>query len=182
MAKPQESQGLALYLHPIFDSDKLCQTDARIRSLIFAGYHPWASACYAEQVASSPIYAGWPCFAFRCYGWMRTPSTKKSLSASMPNESVLKKESGIASNDQSIRIGSIGKRTLLDMTCQCLCKSPFAHPSKCPYPASKLACRGHIGYDRSLAKVTREVPPSLYEPLYTGRCMARYSERDARVV
>ena len=69
----------------------------------------------------------------------------------MPNESVLKKESGIASNDQSIRIGSIGKRTLLDMTCQCLCKSPFAHPSKRPYPAGELACRGHIGYDRSTA-------------------------------
>ena len=99
----------------------------------------------------------------------------------MPNESVLKKESGIASNDQSIRIGSIGKRTLLDMARQRLRKSPLAHPSKRPYPAGKLARRGHIGYDRSLAKVAREVLPPLCEPLYTGRCMAGYGERDARV-
>ena len=68
------------------------------------------------------------------------------------------------------------------MACQCLCKSPLAHPPECPDPAGKLACRGDVGHDRSLAKVTREVPSSLYEPLYAGRRMAGYREGHARVV
>ncbi len=89
-----------LVLSPDLRFRQVVSTDARIRSLIFAGCHPWASACYAGQAASSPIYVGWPCFAFRCYGWMRTPSAKKSLPAGMSNRSTPKKKSGVASNGQ----------------------------------------------------------------------------------
>lgn len=55
-----------------------------------------------EIAASLPIYVGRPDFAFRCYGWMCAPSTKKSLFTSISAALTLKISSGVTSNDQSM--------------------------------------------------------------------------------
>lgn len=164
---------MALYLHPISDPDKLCQTDARIRSLIFAGYRPWTSAVYFEIAASSSMYVGRPGFAFRCYGWMRTPSNQEESRRGH----ICKAD---AQNDIWDRIqrpvdrDRLSGKEAIEIRLHGSHKRPFRHASERPYPTCQLSCRCHIRNDGTLLQIAREVLSPFNESLHTGCRMVGY--------
>ena len=87
----ESNPDLGLTIITRFPSSRLClQTDARIRSFIFAGCRPEASATFREAAASSPyMLADLASHFVATAGCAHLP--KKSLFASMQNDSALKK-------------------------------------------------------------------------------------------